>query len=344
MKNPSVLHVCNNTTGGGETYFRNFLVLCDNYVLLELYNNNPNLISFKEKYISLKPKFDILTAIKSFFKFVSYVNSKKPEIINAEDYQSLIFTLIYSYIPFLYKPKKYYYTKHDPKLKSHLIFDVLQQIYFNKCKAVFCISNSTKYSLENFHKGRFLTIYNGIFFPELKYRGQEDENTIFFFGRLVYKKGIDLLIDAFNSLDLKDYKLVIAGVASDKGILDIVKKNKNTVYAGVIGEEEKVKYLLRSKLVVIPSRVEGFGYTALESLYFRKKPETLIVSDIPPFKEILGDFPTYFESDNVEDLKLKLRHIIDNIDKFKNRDVTNQIMKFSSKNMVESYYKVYNTD
>jgi len=339
-----ILHVVAGSVGGGETYFRNFLATCDDYHLLELTNQNKNIESdFPLKYSFFEKKKGPIGLIKAFFKYLRFLNRIKPDIINAEDPESLGFTLISYYLPFVHKAKKYYYTKHDPKAKAYFIYDFLQQRYFNICSAVICISNSTRNSLEKFHKARFITIHNGI---NLSPPTQVQEtDTIVFFGRLVHKKGIDILIDAYNSSKSKEkYKLLVFGPPGEKDLETLILRTPNTEYLGIVDEQKKAELLSSAKAVVLPTRVEGFGYVALEALNFRKKPKTLIVSDIPPFKEILDVLPTFFKSEDANDLRDKLDKVLANASSLKPDPRKDAIMKkFSREKMIAAYLSEYET-
>ena len=341
-----ILHVVAGSIGGGETYFRNFLATCDDYHLLELTNQNKNIESdFPLKYSFFEKKKGPIGLIKAFFKYLRFLNRIKPDIINAEDPESLGFTLISYYLPFVHKAKKYYYTKHTQKAKVYPVFDFLQQRYFDICQAVICISEDTRKSMEKYHKARFVTIYNGTAFPHAPH--VPETNMILSFGRLVHLKGFDLLLTAYASSNFKDnYRLVIFGPGGEKNLEEMIVNTPKVEYLGMVSNKTKTfaELLSSAAVVVLPSRVEGFGYTALEALNFRKKPKTLIVSDIPPFKEILDDLPTFFKSEDVNDLRKKLDYVLANASSFKPDPRKEAILKkFSREKMIAAYLSEYET-
>jgi len=118
---------------------------------------------------------------------------------------------------------------------------------------------------------------------------------------------------------------------------------KNAVYLGHISDKEKKRLLCESEAVVIPSRAEGFGYAALEALYLRDRPKTLLLSDIGAFKEIAAGFPTYFESGSSKDLESKLDHILGNPRGFpcESRHRGMLARRFSSGQMMKQYMGHY---
>lgn len=338
----AILHISSDTTGGGEVYFRHFFETRTDFVLIEIFNANNSLrMEYPEKYISLTSKFTKFNIPIAFLKFVLKINELKPKAINPQDYISLVFTLLYSLIPRVNKPRIYFYTKHDPKNKKYLLFDIIQQTYFNKCKAIFCISNSTKKSLEKYHKGNFVTIHNGIKIP-IYIKEINPKKNILFIGRIVNKKGLHTLIDAFNKLETKDYKLYVCGKPYDLNLVNQMKKKNNIVYLGEVSEERKYILYSEASVVVVPSLHEGFGYSALEALFTRNNSKTLIVSDISVFKEILGDLPTYFSVGNSSDLKDKINNVINNESPLNlNFDKKLLYEKFSSEKMVKAYLEYY---
>jgi glycogen(starch) synthase len=92
------------------------------------------------------------------------------------------------------------------------------------------------------------------------------------YGRLVYKKGFDLLVRAFARIALTypNLDLIIAGEGEEKGELE-----KLTAQSGISGriyfygrasELEIVRLLNGCRMVAVPSRQEPFGIVAIEAL------------------------------------------------------------------------------
>ena len=71
-----------------------------------------------------------------------------------------------------------------------------------------------------------------------------------------------------------------------------------------------------TKAVINPSFYEGFGIPNLEAMYF-KVP--LLCSNIPVFKEISGDYSSYFELGNEKDFIHQLTNIDEHPSEGKNR-------------------------
>lgn len=105
-------------------------------------------------------------------------------------------------------------------------------------------------------------------FPELEQRPY-----LIFLGRLVPKKGLDLLIKAAARLDLApDWRLLLAGpvdrhyqqdlesLAHELGILQRI------VFSGALHDGEKYAALSGAQLFVLPSQQENFGVAVVEAL------------------------------------------------------------------------------
>lgn len=125
-----------------------------------------------------------------------------------------------------------------------------------------------------FHKkyyGRteYITIPNalqdGIIYPQV-----ERENWIVAAGRFNDpSKGFDLLVEAFNQVDSKDWNLVFVGGNEEEGkyLLDLARSEtirKKIIFMGRANNLERI--LARAGIFVLPSRSEGFPNVLAEAL------------------------------------------------------------------------------
>ncbi|MGQ9548646.1 MAG: glycosyltransferase family 4 protein [Roseiflexus sp.] len=104
---------------------------------------------------------------------------------------------------------------------------------------------------------------------------RDDQPLVFSVGRIVYEKGLHLLIDAWSHVlaQFPRAHLVIAGVggyldalrqrAQDAGIAD------NVTFAGRISDEERDRLYHTADAAVFPSLYEPFGIVALEAMAAR---------------------------------------------------------------------------
>ena len=130
-------------------------------------------------------------------------------------------------------------------------------------------------------------------FDWLAYRRQfasDDEKIVFFIGRHVFEKGIQLLIDASYGI-VKGYnkvRFIIAG----KGPMTEELKSKvrnmgladKFIFTGYMNNESRDKLYKVSNVVVLPSLYEPFGIAAIEAMACGCP---VVVSDTGGFSEIV---------------------------------------------------------
>lgn len=110
-----------------------------------------------------------------------------------------------------------------------------------------------------------------------QYGINNDENMLFFVGRLVTVKGVDNLIKAMPSV-LKDFpktKLVILGIGDMEWDLKSMSENlgikdKVIFRTEFISEKERIKHYAAADCVVLPSFYEPFGIVCTESMSMAK--------------------------------------------------------------------------
>lgn len=98
---------------------------------------------------------------------------------------------------------------------------------------------------------------------------------ILYVGRLIERKGVKYLIEAFKDLKRDNTELIIVGSGEEeKKLKDYVQKNeiRNVLFTGKINNEELEKYYNESNLVVIPSINKGMGdpwvFVLNEAMYY----------------------------------------------------------------------------
>lgn len=140
--------------------------------------------------------------------------------------------------------------------------------------------------------------------------GIEKNQYIFTLGRFVPEKGFDYLIKAYlKSSCSKNYKLVIAGDADhESGYSESLKelaKNNGVILTGFIKGEKLQQLYTHARLFVLPSFYEGLPISLLEAMSYNLN---ILASDIDANKEVNLPSDFYFQTGNIDELKGKLDH------------------------------------
>jgi glycosyltransferase involved in cell wall biosynthesis len=162
-------------------------------------------------------------------------------------------------------------------------------------------------------------------FPKKSDKVNRELNTILFVGQLSPRKGIKVLVDAFNLLKLKlpEAKLWLVGAIN--GIDEAIIKKQGIEYFGVL-KKDALKHKFESASVFcLPSFEEGLALVLTEAKYFKLPivaTKNTGVEDL--FKENEDGY-TLYETANPQDLANKLELALKSkynlVDK-KNEDVS----------------------
>lgn len=169
---------------------------------------------------------------------------------------------------------------------SHAMADELQKLGFPPDKIRVCWNgvDPTKYDPDKIPDEEKLQLRHN-------YGISDDENMLFFVGRLVTVKGVDNLVRCMPSVlqEFPNTKLVVLGIgdmewplrdmAQNMGIGDkIIFRNE------FISESERIKHYAASDCVVLPSIYEPFGIVCTESMSMAK-PTVVGASGTNGFRE-----------------------------------------------------------
>jgi glycosyltransferase involved in cell wall biosynthesis len=126
---------------------------------------------------------------------------------------------------------------------------------------------------------------------------------ILFVGRLAPEKRIDLLIEAFKSIESRA-RLLIVGPSShcdryEARLHDLARGDRRIVFAGP-ADFDRVRELYRKCLaVVLPSQHEGCSNVLLEALAYGC---CIVTSDIPANRDVVQDAALFFKSGDADSL------------------------------------------
>ena len=138
---------------------------------------------------------------------------------------------------------------------------------------------------------------------------------LFSMGRLVFKKGYDILIKAFAKIIEENYDidLIIAGRGPEEGNLrDLVRKRElsgRVKFVGFVDGDKKVSLLKGSRFYVCPSRREGLALANIEALAAEKP---VVAFDVDGNSDIIehGKNGLLAKPEDGEDLASKMQMLL----------------------------------
>ncbi len=184
----------------------------------------------------------------------------------------------------LLKRKPVVITYHSDIIPHSLIMKVFKPIYektfkkmiFKKAKTI--MPTSPQYvkisdTLKEYEE-KIVVIPNGIDLRKFKPGKQREKTTILFVGRLIYYKGLYVLLEAMKRVirEIPEAQLIIAGEGELKEELkkktSKLELRKHVHFIGRVREEEKKKLMSKCTVFVLPSvhKSEAFGVVLLEAM------------------------------------------------------------------------------
>jgi glycosyltransferase involved in cell wall biosynthesis len=126
-------------------------------------------------------------------------------------------------------------------------------------------------------------------FSYVRSLGAEPGKYIVFLGRLVPEKCPDLLIQAFQAIQSKDWKLILVGghAAADlfsSKLYRLAATNRNIIFAGELRGARLAEVMRGAGLFTLPSNLEGSPLALLEAM---RENIPVIASDIEPHQELI---------------------------------------------------------
>ncbi|NOJ70352.1 1,4-alpha-glucan branching protein domain-containing protein [Paenibacillus alvei] len=127
-------------------------------------------------------------------------------------------------------------------------------------------------------------------FKGLDHHDLSDSPLLFYVGRLVYEKGIHILIEAMPLIlqAVPQTKLIIAGTGPMRQQLEAQAKQlglqEHILFAGFVQDDARDAWIAASSVCVFPSLYEPFGIVALEAMRFGTP---VVVSDTGGLAEII---------------------------------------------------------
>lgn len=232
----------------------------------------------------------------------------------------------------------YYNDKWNGIAKSYLKFGERMACKYAD-KLIVVSKGLEKYVKENYPQAKVEYIPNGVLMPEINPAkeisqrwGLEKDNYILSVSRLVKNKGLEYLISAYKDIDT-DKKLVIAGAGNFSTELEkLAAGHKNIIFVGNQTGQTLSELFSNASIFVQPSESEGLSIALLEGMSYGLP---CLVSDIEANVEVVKNFGWKFESKNVDDLRNKLKAML---------NTSPEGLADSARNLKEIVLKEYSWD
>jgi glycosyltransferase involved in cell wall biosynthesis len=271
-----------------------------------LTRNKKNIIYFFR--FSKIPKFftKIFYALNNLLT-ISYIKKLKPNILHFTYYNN--FLIPYIKMPYILTV---YDLIHERMRDKNKKFNKSKLI--KKAEHIICISKQTKNDLVKFYKvkrEKITIIYPGVD-SRIKFIKKRKENYILFVGSRGRYKNFINFIKAYSRSKylIKNFKVVCFGVEkfsyNEIELFNKLKITDRIIYK--TGNDLKLEnYYKKASLFVTTSLFEGFGLTPLEAM---RCGCPVISSNIPIFKETLGNSCVYVDAKDVKDIKKNIERIL----------------------------------
>ncbi|REC49606.1 glycosyltransferase [Chryseobacterium pennipullorum] len=247
------------------------------------------------------------------------------------------------------------YTEHSTNngRRNNPFLKYIERFIYSKLSAIGCISKGTKDELLN-HLNKDLNvrkINNGIDLLRFKNVSAMDREQY-----IDFEKDAKILIQVSSFREQKDQKTLITALINlpypiklllvgdgplKNELIDYTQKLKLENRVIFLGNREDIPELLKiSDIVILSSKVEGFGLAIVEGMAAGKP---VIASNIIGVSEIVDNYGLLFEQGNVKDLSDKIM-LLYNSDTYYNEIKDRCIIRasdFSIEKMVDSYIEIY---
>jgi len=198
------------------------------------------------------------------------------------------------------------YTSLGQKVYHKLLFGYTKRS-LNAADLAVAISENTKKEIERvFGIANIEVIYNGIdtnTFKPIKVEKDfyPDKTKLLFVGNLTKRKGADLLPKIMQRLDERFVLFYTSGLRTKK-----IFSDRRMIPLGKLDLSELVEAYNLCDIVIAPSRLEGFGYSAAEAMACGKP---VVATDCSSLPELVTDGKGGFlcEIDNAEEFAERIR-------------------------------------
>ena len=217
------------------------------------------------------------------------VNHEKPDIVHASDFR------VSMYMALLGKPYVVHLHNNASWIKKKSLFTCMLLYTLNHSVGNIYVSKSIE---EEFVFSKYVRkntqVIENVVLKDRVLRGAEEKNNkkydIGFFGRLTEQKDPLRFLKIVKQISDKIPSVSVLMVGKSDGTLNKEIQNyidENKLNVSVIGfQQNPYKYMKSCKIIIMPSKWEGFGLTAVEAMILGKP---VLSTDVGGLKDVQRD-------------------------------------------------------
>lgn len=238
----------------------------------------------------------------------------------------------------------YVITEHSTKYSRKLLNNTQKKYLtnvFSKADRVLVVGNGLKNDISEYiDESKIEVIPNLVKMPEIDISKESNKKNkkfrFFSLGFLTFKKGMDLLIEAFNlgRNELENVELFIGGSGEEmnnlKALINRYNLSDNIFLLGELTREEVAINMNECDCFILTSRFETFGIVYIEAMNYGKPVIASITGGPDTF--INEECGLLVENENIDEIKNAMIKMISDYDKYDK----NYISRFCENNFSEN--------
>jgi len=293
------------------------------------FSNNNELV--KENQSSL------FIQIKKFFRIISFTikvyRIAKKEQVDVIHAHAMFFCGIAGKItsislnkPLLYEVRSLWEERYKKKnIFNYLIFSFvtfLETICMFLADHIIAINQNLKIELQKrlmLRKIKITVVENAVDLDKIIISKNTRSELVFgYIGTLSPIEGLDLLIEAFNNLNLPNKLLIFGDGIELENLKKISSSNNNIIYQGKVSNSEIIKAYNQIDIIVNPRKSSYLtnSVTPLKTIEAMAYKKFVLASDVGGMKELIKDGKTgiLFKSGDLSELEKALLKILERDD------------------------------